>query len=108
MGFLKRLFGGSERSEDDQALHLYIKCARCGTPVHVRINLKNDLLADYDGDNGGYILAKEVMDDRCFRIMRAELHFDARRNETSRHIEGGAFITPEEFAALQAERGKPV
>jgi len=100
MDFLRRLFGGQPT---DDALHLYIKCGRCGAPVHVRVNLQNDLSADYDDDRANsYQLVKEVMDDRCFRLMRAEIQFDARRNELSRTIEGGTFISQEEYEELQA------
>lgn len=101
MNFLRRLFGGGQAA--DNALHLYIKCLRCGTPVHVRVNLQNDLMADYGDDEAeGYRLVKEVMDDRCFRLMRAELEFDAQRNERARQIEGGEFISQEEYKALRA------
>ncbi len=100
MDFLRRLFGGQAT---DDALHLYIKCGRCGAPVHVRVNLQNDLTADYDDDRANsYQLVKEVMDDRCFRLMRAEILFDARRNELSRTIEGGTFISQEEYEELMA------
>ena len=105
MSFLRRLFGGSEQPADDHALHLYVRCNRCRAAVHVRIDLRNDLAADYgDTEAEGYTLYKEVMDDRCFRLMRAELQFDAHRNEMSRQIEGGTFITEAEWQALR----KPV
>lgn len=102
MGFFKRLFGGGERSADDKALHLYIKCQRCSRPVHVRVDLERDLAADY-GDTAaeGYEYNKDVMDDRCFRMMRAQLRFDARRNELSRQVEGGTFISQQEYEALR-------
>jgi hypothetical protein len=103
MSLLKRLFGGGgTQTADDRVLHLYIKCGRCGTPVHVRVDLANDLAADYgDTDTEGYRLNKDVMDDRCFRLMRAELIFDARRNELSRTLEGGQFIAQEEYERLK-------
>jgi len=105
MGFLRRLFGGGEQPADAHALHLYIKCNRCGSPVHVRIDLRNDLAADYgDTDAEGYTLSKEVMDDRCFRIMRVDIQFDTRRRETSREIEGGTFISEEEWSELAKSR----
>ncbi len=105
MGFLRRLFGGGQQSSDDHALHLYVKCNRCGSGVHVRVDLHNDLSIDYgDDDSEGYTLVKEVMDDRCFRIMRATLRFNSRRNETSRHVEGGTFISEEEYQELRAQR----
>ena len=106
MGFLRKLFGGGQQAEDN-ALHLYIKCSRCGTPVHVRVDLRTDLAADYgDAAAEGYTLHKEVMDDRCFRIMHAEIVFDSRRNEVSRQLEGGTFIGQEEWEALRAEKGR--
>ncbi len=107
MGFLRRLFGGAGQSAEEQALHLHVKCGRCGSPVHVRVDLRNDLAADYgDTEAEGYVLHKEVMDDRCFRLIHVEIHFDRRRNETSREIEGGTFITEEEWETLRAERQK--
>lgn len=106
MGFFRRLFGGGgARSGSDPALHVYVKCNRCGAPVHVRINTNNDLSAEYDDDSGdSYIVRKEVMDDRCFRLMRAEIRFDARRNETGRTIDGGTFISEAEYNDLAASR----
>ncbi len=105
MGFLRRLFGGGAARQGDEALHLYVKCDRCGAPVHVRVNLFNDLAADYgDTDAEGYVLSKEVMDDRCFRLMRVEIQFDTRRRETSREIEGGTFISEEEWTELAKSR----
>ena len=102
MGFLKRLFGGGGEPAERNVLHLYIKCNRCGTPVHVRVNLNNDLSADYgDNDAEGYTLSKEVMDDRCFRLMHAEVQFYSRRNELSRKVEGGTFISQEEWEATR-------
>ena len=102
MSFLRRLFGGGGQSPKADALHLYIQCKHCGTPVHVRVNLANDLAADYgDTEAEGYVLSKDAMDDRCFRIIRVEIHFDARRNEISRTIEGGAFISEAEWEALR-------
>ncbi len=101
MSFLKRLFGGGGQPADDNAIHLYVRCNRCGAPVHVRINPQNDLSGD---DEEGYFVNKEILDDRCFRLMRAELRFDARRRETSREIEGGTFITRDEYESLLAAR----
>jgi hypothetical protein len=104
MGFLRRLFGGGQRpAAGNHGYHLYVRCNRCSRIVHVRIDLRNDLTADYgDTDAEGYTLVKEVMDDRCFRLMRAELQFDTKRRETSRQVEGGTFVTEEEWEAQRA------
>lgn len=104
MGFFKRLFGGGAAHDatDNNALQVYIKCQRCGAPVHVRIDLRNDPSENDEGD--GFFVAKEVMDDRCFRLMRAEITFDGSRRESGRSIEGGTFISADEYAQLRAER----
>lgn len=106
MNFLRRLFGGQGQSSPaDNALHVYVRCARCGAPVHVRVHLFNDLAVDYDDNESvvGYRLRKEIMDSRCFRLIYADLRFDRNRRELERTIEGGTFISREEFERLSQE-----
>ena len=95
MAFLDKLFG---RSAPSNVLWLYVRCNKCGAKVRVRVNLHNDPSV---ADDGGYILRKEILDDKCLQLMRAELHFDQKRRETFRHIEGGEFITREEYEAAE-------
>jgi len=64
----------------------------------MRVNMINDLSAL---DDGGYILRKEILDDKCFTLIRAELRFDSRRRIISQSIEGGEFITREQYEAPQ-------
>lgn len=104
MDFLRRLLGAQPRAtSSDNALHLYVRCARCGAPVHVRVNLLNDLAIEYDDNENveGYHLRKEIMDSRCFRLIYASLRFDRNRRELERSIEGGEFISHEEYERLQ-------
>lgn len=103
MGFLQRLFGGGTTASADRGIHLYVRCNRCGAPVHVRVDPQNDLSGD---EEDGFYVSKEIMDDRCFRLMRADLTFDGGRHETSREIEGGRFISAEEYEQLRTNRGQ--
>jgi hypothetical protein len=48
-------------------------------------------------DHGSYVLRKEIMDNQCLQLMRAELHFDERRRVLSRELSGGEFITEKEW-----------
>ncbi len=99
MGFLaqlKSLF--TSPSGESNVLMLYVKCKHCGAPLAVRVNLANDLSADYD--HGGFVLTKEMMDSRCFTLMRAEIRFDAARQVVERKIDKGEFITREEYVAM--------
>jgi hypothetical protein len=105
MNLLRRLFGSGGAPVPDNAIHLYVRCARCGAPVHVRVDPRNDLVIEYgdDDDASGYRLIKEIMDSRCFRLMRAEIEYDRGRREQNRQIEGGAFITKDEYDQLVAK-----
>src|SRR5215475_8365579 len=107
MNLLRRLFGGSGAPAMDSAIHLYVRCNRCGAPVHVRVDPRNDLVIEYgdDEDASGYRLIKEIMDSRCFRLMRAEIEYDRGRREVSRQLEGGTFISKEEYDQLAAQDG---
>ena len=97
MGFLdsiKSMFAPQSRG-DAWAMWLYVRCKRCGTPLAVRVDLRNEPSPDYE--SGGYVLRKEMMDSKCFTLMRAEIQFDAQRKVTSQSIEQGEFITREEY-----------
>lgn len=108
MDFLRRLFGGAARPEPDNALYLYVQCERCGEALRVRVDTRNELTPEYgDMEASGYVLRKEMMDSKCFRLMYATVHFDGRRREIERQIEGGKFITREEYERLKAETPSP-
>ena len=95
MGFLDKLLG---RTAQSKVLWLYARCGKCRSLVRVRVNLLNDLSIDEDG---GYILRKEIMDNQCFQLMQAEVHFDEHRRVASRDLSGGEFISEEEWAEGQ-------
>jgi len=103
MQLLRRLFGAGE-APSDGAIHLYVRCSHCGAPVHVRAEPGNDLSIEYGvAVATGYRLHKEIMDSRCFRLMRAEVLYDQARRETSRQITGGAFISKAEYDQLTTQ-----
>lgn len=91
---MKSVFASSPGG-DPNALWLYVRCARCGTPVAVRVDLHNEPSIDYE--NGGYILRKEIMDSKCFTLMRAVVRLDDKRSVVERTIDKGEFITREEY-----------
>ncbi len=90
---------------DANALWLYVRCSRCGTPLAVRVDLRNELSADYE--QGGYILYKEMMDSKCFALMRARVRFDAQRNVIEQSVEGGEVITREEYEKMTNAKSLP-
>lgn len=104
MNLLRKIFGGDDRPPSDGAIHLYVRCNKCNALVHVRIDPRNDLAVEY-GDNDdavGYRLTKEIMDSRCFRLIRAEIEYDRGKREVNRQIDGGTFISKDEYDQLTA------
>jgi hypothetical protein len=102
MGFFDNLKSMFLPPADPNAMWLYVKCKRCGTPLAVRVDLRNELSADYE--SGGYVLYKEMMDSQCFTLMRAEIRFDAKRNIVEQKIDKGEFITKEMYDIIQDEK----
>ena len=88
---------------DPNTLWLYVRCKRCGTPLAVRVDLRNEPSIDYEA--GGYVLHKEMMDSKCFTLMTAQVRFDARRTIVEQTVDKGVFMTREEYAKATAASG---
>jgi hypothetical protein len=94
---IRNLFAGLGQA-DSTGIYFYVKCGKCGTPVKIRVDRRHDLLRDYE--RGGYVLHKEVMDGTCFQLFNFTVHFDDRYRIVDREIEGGEFITEDEYHSL--------
>jgi len=117
MGIVKKLMsflaGGAGRAADEGYVHReYVRCGRCGEKIAVRVDLRNELTAQYDEQEDrdtGYYWRKAVVgsgERRCFQPIEVELFFDVNRQLTDRTIRGGEFITAQEYYA-QEEQGNP-
>lgn len=113
MGFLDKLrallFGQPSSvaktpaaTSDPDALWLHFRCGKCGATVRVRAHRRNDANRIDEGP-GDYLLCKEVMDNKCFQLMRAEVYLDASLRLVTAHVEGGELITAEEYEASQQQ-----
>jgi hypothetical protein len=108
MGFLdrlKRFFAGgpggsSSGAGDPNGIWFYFRCDHCGSVVKVRAHRYNDLNRE-DGP-AALVLRKDVMDDKCFRLIQAELWLDESYTPVETNIQGGKLITQEEYEAAQA------
>lgn len=104
MNILKNLFGGGsgERGDSDSnALWLYVQCGKCGAPLAVRVDRRNEVSQDYE--KGGLWLRKEMMDSTCFQLMYAELQFSANGEIIERSIDRGKFLDKVEYDTLKAD-----
>jgi len=97
MGFIKtlsNLFSPSSKS-DEFGYWIVAKCNRCGETLRSRIDLRNDLSAEYDeADHTTFFCRKTLMGEgRCFQRVEVELTFNQdRRLILSREITGGQFV----------------
>jgi hypothetical protein len=103
MGFFKKIkdaiFGSPEGEiRDPDGIYFYVKCGKCGSPVRVRADKYHDLVRDYD--TGEFTWNKEIMDGSCFSLIHATVRFDASRRVIEKEIEGGEFISYEEYKEL--------
>lgn len=108
MSFFRKLFSGgnpalpkASSQEDANALWLYVQCGKCGAPVAIRVDTRNDISVDYE--TGGRYLRKEIMDSTCFQLMYAEVRFDGNGQILDKTIERGKFLTQEEYDKVKLD-----
>jgi hypothetical protein len=82
---------------DKNAYWVTVRCKRCGETIRARINLANDLSAEYDGENTTFVCRKILMgENRCFQQIEIVLRFDKNRRVIARAINGGEFVDAEQ------------
>ncbi len=94
MGLFRRVFSPSKKESEDEALWLYVRCDNCGAKIRIRVDRGHDLTPDYEG---GYVLRKEIMDNKCFKLMHGEVFLDKDYKVVSQEVSGGRFITKEDY-----------
>ena len=98
MSWLKKLFSGRQDPKDPFGSWVYVRCDRCGEVLATRINLQNDLSLDFDNGGKNYFVRKLIVGSSgCFQRVEIMLTFDSKRNPKSREIQGGSFITRDEY-----------
>ena len=98
MSLLKKISGlfiGSNQENKSASLEIVVQCSRCGENIRSRIDLTNDLSAEYgEDDQEAYFLCRKVLIGKqgCYAPIEIILNFDAGRNVTDRQITGGKFV----------------
>ncbi|HCB48507.1 MAG: hypothetical protein AMJ56_03120 [Anaerolineae bacterium SG8_19] len=98
MGFLQKLFGSDETEEE--GFFVYVQCDQCGAKVRLRIHKEYDLVRAGDG----YEWHKTIVDSRCFQRIPTVAHFDRGFNLVNVDMQGGRFITKEEYEAEEVSQ----
>ncbi len=99
MDLLKRVlsFFSSPAATDASCHWITVRCRRCNEIIRARVDLRNDLSAEYgDGGQGGgvtYFCRKTLMGEgHCFQRIEVELTFDSQHQLVNREISGGQFV----------------
>jgi len=81
---------------DPMAFWVIVRCNRCGEIIRSRVNLSNDLSAEYGGSRTSYVCRKVLLgESRCFQQIEVVLKFDENRKLFDRNVSGGEFVTQE-------------
>ena len=94
---LGRLFGagGTPTGADPDGLYYYVRCARCGEVIQIRLNRNNDLSVEYGdkGDASDKLTAhKVIVGRRCYNRIEADFTFNRGRTLVDKAITGGTFV----------------
>jgi hypothetical protein len=94
MGFMKKLSSLLTGSSQDRSFWIAVQCDRCGEIIRTRVDLNNDLSAEYGEAEGetSYFCRKVLIGKQgCYLPIEVELRFDAGRNLMEKQIKGGKF-----------------
>ncbi len=86
-------------------LVVYLRCNKCGEVFMSHIRKTTELFSDYA--NNRYVLNKEYIGSKCPNRIRVHAVFKPNYKLESFEIEGGSFITKEEYWK-EVEGEKPV
>jgi hypothetical protein len=92
---ISSLFTGSTPKARSGAFEVAVQCSRCGEVIRARIDLINDLSAEYgEGDGESSYHCRKVLIGKqgCYFPIEVMLKFDARRNLVGHQIPGGALL----------------
>jgi hypothetical protein len=107
MGFLKKLGSlFSPSSGDSRSLWLFVKCEKCGEILKGRVDLYNDLSAQYEesGTGTSYFCRKVfVGSNRCYRPIEVELTFDKNKRLLNQEVTGGEIVSKEAYLVANPE-----
>lgn len=113
MNLFKRLAallsGGGSPRPDNRYLTIYLLSRRCNEPVSGQVDLLNELSASEDPQYTYY--TRKVIHTsgqrRCFSQVEASLYFNQSKQVVHHEVEGGRWLTAEEYEQELARFNAP-
>ena len=102
MGFFEKLskIFAPVAKEDANAIWIYVKCNRCGEKLRARVSTRSELSPDFgNSDDATSYYCRKVLigENLCFQQIEVNLKFDTKYRLKDKQINGGEFITHEEY-----------
>ena len=95
MGIFRKLSSLATGSPRDHSLWISVQCDRCGEIIRTRVDLSNDLSAEYgEGERETAYYSRKVLigKEGCYLPIEVELKFDAHRTLVEKRVKGGKFM----------------
>jgi hypothetical protein len=95
MGIFRKLSSLVTSSPKDTSFWIAVQCGRCGEIIRTRVDLNNDLSAEYgeaEGETAYYSRKVLIGKEGCYVPIEVELKFDAHRNLVEKRVKGGKFM----------------
>lgn len=113
MNLLKRLAslfsGGGAPRADKRYLTIYVLSHRCNEPISGQVDLLNEL-SKPDDEQYAYYTRKVLHtsgEKRCFAQVEVHLYFNQDKQVVHHEVEGGRWLTSEEYSAELARFNAP-
>jgi hypothetical protein len=113
MNLLRRLAslfsGGGAPRADKRYLTIYVLSRRCNEPVSGQVDLLNELSRTEEGEYAFF--TRKVLhttgEHRCFSQVEIQLYFNQNKQVVHHEVEGGRWLTSEEYAEELARFNAP-
>jgi hypothetical protein len=113
MNLLKRLAslfsGGGAPRADKRYVTIYVLSRRCNEPISGQVDLLNELSKPDEGDYAWY--TRKVLhttgEKRCFSQVEINLYFNQDKQIVHHEVEGGRWLTSEEYSVELARFNAP-
>ncbi len=107
MGLLDglRSFFSDVSSGEVYVIYIYVRCQRCGEVIRLRMDRRFDLEQEF-GETlvTGFVANKDILGRKCPNLIRVHIEYDSSYRPRTKDIEGGQFISRQEYEAGAAEQ----
>jgi DNA-directed RNA polymerase subunit N (RpoN/RPB10) len=94
LGKIGRLFTARPQRSDSTFHHFTVRCLRCGELIEAKINVYNDVSAEFGSDGKATYHCRKVLigAGRCYQQIEVTFELDEGRRVLEQSVSGGEFV----------------